>query len=429
MKLFLCPALLFLLAPGPLTAGDWLQFRGPNGSGLSAETVPDTWSRTENLVWKLELPGPGSSSPIVAGDAVFVTCYTGEPPAVERHLLRVAADTGTVVWRQTIPVWHPEDEPKGFIMEHGWASNTPVSDGRRIYLYAGKAGVHAFDLDGKRVWKAETGAMSSRMAWGSASSPILNGEAVIVPAGDETRSILALHKDTGAVLWKAAGAPLEQTYGSPVVAGLPGGRTDLVFAGAAEIWGINPATGKLRWFATCNLPGNMSNTPVIAGDILTISGGYPRTARVALRLGGSGDLSGTLLYDTEKPATYMTAPVLVDGVLYWVSDDGIAFAAKPGEAEPLWMERLPDLTGAGGRGKPFYASPVVAGGKIIAVSRANGTYVLKPDPAGLKVLAHNKFDGDETAFNATPAVSGGKLFLRSQTHLYGIGAKERKAGS
>jgi hypothetical protein len=167
----------------------------------------------------------------------------------------------------------------------------------------------------------------------------------------------------------------------------------------------------------------MSNTPVIAGDILTISGGYPRTARVALRLGGLGDLSGTLLYDTEKPATYMTAPVLVDGVLYWVSDDGIVFAAKPGEAEPLWTERLQGLTGAGGRGKPFYASPVVAGDKIIAVSRANGSYVIDPDPAGLKVLAQNALEGDETFFNPTPALSGGKLYLRSQTHLYCVGLR------
>jgi outer membrane protein assembly factor BamB len=423
MKFSLYPVLLVLLGAAPLRAGDWLQFRGPNASGCSPETVPVTWSQNENLVWKLAVPGAGSSSPIVVGDAVFVTCYTGEPPAVERHLVRVARDTGTVVWRQTMAVWHPEDPPRGFIMEHGWASNTPVSDGQRVYVYAGKAGVHAFDLDGKLLWKAETGAMSSRNAWGSASSPILAGEALIVPAGDETRAILAFNRESGALLWKAEGAPLEQTYGSPVIAELPGNRTDLIYAGAAEIWGINPATGKLRWFAACNLPGNMSNTPVIAGDILTISGGYPRTARVALRLGGLGDLSGTLLYDTEKPATYMTAPVLVDGVLYWVSDDGIVFAAKPGEAEPLWTERLQGLTGAGGRGKPFYASPVVAGDKIIAVSRANGSYVIDPDPAGLKVLAQNAFEGDETFFNATPALSGGKLYLRSQTHLYCVGLR------
>jgi len=412
-----------VLLVSPLRGADWLQFRGPNASGVSPESVPSTWSETENLLWKEALPGPGSSSPIVVGKAVFVTCYSGEGATLERHLLRLDADTGALVWKKSIPVWNQEDPAQGYITEHGWASNTPVSDGKRIYCFFGKAGVHAFDLDGNPVWKAETGSMSSKMAWGSAASPILLGDKLIVPAGDEARAVLALNKETGAVLWKAEGGPMEQTYGTPVIAELPDGRTDVVYAGAAEIWGINPETGKLRWFASYNLPGNMSNTPVLAGDILTISGGYPRTARVALRLGGTGDLSGTWLYDTEKPATYMTAPVLHDGVLYWVADDGIAFAAKPGEEKPLWAERLPGLTGAGGRGKPFYASPVVAGGKILATSRANGVFVIDPDPAGLKVLGQNRFNGDETFFNATPAVSGGKLFLRSQTHLYCVGPR------
>jgi len=264
--------------------------------------------------------------------------------------------------------------------------------------------------------------MSSKMAWGSAASPILLGDKLIVPAGDEARAVIALNKETGAVVWKAEGDPMEQTYGTPVIAELPGGRTDLIYAGAAEIWGINPETGKLRWFASCNLPGNMSNTPVLAGDIVTISGGYPRTARVALRLGGTGDLSKTWLYDTEKPATYMTAPVLVDGVLFWVDDDGIAFAAEPGKAEELWAERIPAWRERAA-GKPFYASPVVAGGKIIAVSRANGAFVIEPNRAGLKVLAQNRFATDQTLFNATPAISGGKLFLRSQSHLHRVGAK------
>ena len=407
----------------PLQGADWLQFRGPNATGLSDDSVPLAWSDSTNLAWKLALPGPGSSSPIVVGNAVFVTCYTGEGSQLQRHLLRVERTTGKVVWKQVIPIWHPEDPAMGFITEHGWASNTPVSDGACVYCFFGKAGVYAFDLEGNILWKAETGAMSSGKAWGSASSPILAGDKLIVPAGDEARAILAFNTKTGALLWKAEGAATEQTYGTPVLAALPGGRTDIIFAGAAEIWGINPDSGKLRWFAGCNLPGNLSNTPLVTGDIVTVSGGYPRTGRVALRLGGTGDLSNELLYDTDKPATYMTAPVLVDGVLYWISDDGIAFAAVPGEAEPLWAERLPGLTGSGGRGKPFYASPVVAAGRIFAMSRANGVFVIAPDRAGLKVLGQNRFESDDTLFNATPAIAAGALFLRSQTHLYCVAGK------
>ena len=174
-------------------------------------------------------------------------------------------------------------------------------------------------------------------------------------------------------------------------------RSDLIVPMQSEVWGLNPSNGKLRWFAEYNLPGNMSNTASIAGDVITISGGFPRTARVAVKGGGKGDMSGSVLYDTQKPATYMTAPVLHKGVLYWIGDSGIAFAAKPGEADPIWEERVPDLAGGGGRGKPFYASPILADGKIYAVSRANGVFVIEPNPDGLKVLAHNKIDGGRIA--------------------------------
>ena len=244
---------------------------------------------------------------------------------------------------------------------------------------------------------------------------------IIVPAGEEQNAIVALKKSDGSVAWTADGEALIQTYGSPILVEVNDERTDLVFAATAEWWGLNPETGKLRWFAEYNLPGNMSNTTHLSGDTLTVSGGFPRTARVAIKTGGTGDLSDKILYDTQKPATYMTAPIEHDGVLYWISDGGIAFAAKPGEAEELWQERVPDLTGASGRGKPFYASPVVAGGKIYAVSRANGTFVIDPSTEGLKVLAHNKIEGDETLFNATPAVADGKLLLRSQKALYCVG--------
>lgn len=416
---------LFLLALFSLTLhsaqADWTQFRGPNAQGVSSETVPTKWSASEGLAWTLDLPGEGSSCPIVSGDAVFVTAFSGSGEGILRHLLRIDLNSGEVVWEKKIPVDYPEDEAKGYITEHGYASNTPVTDGKAVYCYLGKAGVYAFDFDGKELWKVRTGDLSSPKAWGSASSPILYKDTLIVPAGEEMNSILALNTADGAVKWTADGDSLVQTYGTPILVPVDDTRTDLVFAAAAEWWGLNPETGKLRWFAEYNLPGNMSNTAHLSGDILTVSGGFPRTARVALKTGGTGDLTDKILYDTQKPATYMTAPVEQNGVLYWISDGGIAFAAKPGEAEELWQERVPGLTGAGGRGKPFYASPILAGGKIYAVSRANGTFVIEPSADGLQVLAQNKIEGDETLFNATPAVADGKLLLRSQKALYCVG--------
>ena len=409
--------LLLLALPGPAFA-DWPQFRGPNAQGVSDESVPVRWSSEENLAWVFDLPGEGSSSPVVSGDSIFVTAFSGTGGDRLRHLCRIDLDSGKLHWQKSVPADFPEDPAEGYILEHGWASNTPVTDGEAVYCYFGKAGVHAFDFEGNEVWSTRTGALSSRKLWGSAASPILYRDLVIVPAGEELRAILALDKADGSERWRVEGDALEQSYGSPILVPVDDNRTDLVYALAEEWWGLDPATGERRWTAFYNLPGNMSNTTHLAGDILTVSGGFPRTARVAIPVGGSGDRSGEILYDTQKPATYMTAPVEHEGVLYWISDGGIAFAAEPGDEEPLWQERVPDLTGSGGRGKPFYASPVLAGGKIYAVSRANGTYVIEPSREGLRVLARNRFEGDDTLFNATPAVSDGRLLIRSQRRLY-----------
>ncbi|MEO0446766.1 MAG: PQQ-binding-like beta-propeller repeat protein [Verrucomicrobiota bacterium] len=407
----------FFLSP-VLASADWTQFRGPNASGISEEIVPKSWSDSENIAWSVALPGPGSSSPIVVGEKLLLTCYTGEGAGILRHLLCFNTSDGALHWKREIPVWHPEDPARGFILEHGWASNTPVTDGAHVFVYAGKAGVHAFDLEGAPLWKAETGALSSQKAWGSASSPILQGDLLIVPAGDETRSVLALQKTDGSLVWEAKGGPTEQTYGTPVLHVVDEARTDILIPVTGELWGVNPESGKLRWFAEFNLPGNMSNTPVISENIVTLSGGFPRTARVAMPLGQKGDISNAILYDTSSPATYMTAPVFHDGVLYWISDSGIAFAAEPGEEDPLWEERIPGLNQ--GRGKPFYTSPICAGGTIYAVSRTNGTFVITPSREGLNVIAQNKFSSDSSRFHGTPAASDGTLFLRSDTHLYAV---------
>lgn len=397
---------------------DWTQFRGPNALGVSTDSVPTIWSSTENLTWAADLPGKGSSSPIISGDAVFLTSYTGEGDEILRHLFRIDLNSGETVWQKSVGIEFPEDPNRGYISEHGWASNTPVTDGNAVYCFFGKAGIHAYDFDGNELWSASTGPQSSRKRWGSASSPILYRDLLIVPAGDEARAIIAFNKSSGEEVWRFESSSTEPTYGTPVLVKIDDSRTDLVYAGVSRWSGLDPASGEEIWFANYNLSGNMSNTTHLAGDILTVSGGYPRTARVAIKVGGVGDITDDILYDTQKPTTYMTMPVEHDGVLYWISDSGIAFAAEPGEADELWQERVPGLAGAGGRGKPFYASPIVADGKIYVVSRANGTFVIEPSREGLKVISQNKFDGDETIYNATAAVSNGKLLIRSQNRLY-----------
>ncbi len=173
---------------------DWTQFRGPNALGVSSESAPTSWSSSENLKWTAELTGEGSSSPIISGDAVFLTSFTGEGSNIMRHLMRVDFNTGEILWEKSVAVEFPEDPARWYITENGWASNTPVTDGESVFCYFGKAGVYAFDFDGKELWKASTGSQSSAKRWGSASSPILYGELLIVPSGDETRAVIAFNR-------------------------------------------------------------------------------------------------------------------------------------------------------------------------------------------------------------------------------------------
>ena len=258
---------------------DWPQFRGVDSAGKSDAKLPTEWNDEKNILWKLQINGKGSSSPIVSGHFVFVTSYTGEGDSLQRHLTKIDVANGKEVWKKSVDIGFPEDPARGYIMEHGWASNTPATDGESVFCYYGKAGVYAYDFDGNELWNAKTGSLSSQKQWGSASSPILYKDLLIVPAGDEKRAIIAFNKKDGKQTWIAEGESMEQTYGSPLVVEVDENRTDIVFASTAEWWGLNPDTGKLRWFAEYNLPGNMSNTTVRTGDILTISGGFPRTAR------------------------------------------------------------------------------------------------------------------------------------------------------
>ncbi|HRQ90543.1 MAG TPA: M15 family metallopeptidase, partial [Bacteroidia bacterium] len=262
----------------------WPMFRGPGGSGVAeAGTVPLQWSDTENVKWTLDLPGPGSSSPIVWDDRVFLTCYTGygdgkstgtDPLAVVRHLLCVDLATGKLLWTADEKSSVPEDPYEGYLPEHGYASSTPATDGERVYCFYGKNGVHAYGFDGKRQWSAPTGTGSSKMVWGSAASVIVHGGIVYVNAGDEARSLLALDAATGRELWRMEHPMLEQTYATPVVQRIAPDREDLLVAMRGELRGLDPATGAVRWSSTSPVTGNLSAGPVaLSGNRIALFGG------------------------------------------------------------------------------------------------------------------------------------------------------------
>jgi len=416
-----------LLTTAAASAADWPRFRGPGGLGLGESAVPLEWSDEQNLLWKAPLPGPGSSSPVIHGDDVFVTCYSGygvpadrggEPAKLARHLLCIDRQTGAEKWRRDVPGALPEDAYEGFLTEHGYASSTPVVDADAVYAFFGKSGVIAFDRAGNELWRVAVGKESSNRRWGSAASLIRHGDLVIVNAAEESQSIRGLDRRTGREVWKAEAAALELAYGTPAIARLADGREDIVVAVPSEVWGLDPATGKIRWYASHALTGNISPSVIVDGDVVYVFGGFRSAGSLAVRAGGSGDVTKSHVLWTSKASSYVATPLLHDGHLYWIDDRGQAFCSSAATGEQVYRSRVAEITGGG---RPVYASPVLSDGRLIVATRWGGTLVLpaKPDYA---VLACNRFAGDESDFSGTPAIADGRLYLRSGRFLYCVGA-------
>lgn len=413
------------LAITSLFASDWPQFRGPTGQGVSSSKLPIEWGDAKNLKWKTPLPGPGSSSPIVWKDHIFVTCYTGyamkkqgdigKLDELKRHLLCINRNDGKILWDTVVEgIGDGEDKYQGFIQDHGYSSSTPVTDGETVFVYFGKAGVCAFDFTGKQLWKTMVGTKSSKIRWGSASSLILHKNNVIVNAAEESRCVQALDKKTGTVVWKAENPKLELCYSTPLLVKV-GDAEELVVSMPGCVWSLNPDSGKPNWTTTTEITGNVSPSMIEHDGILYVNGGFPNILASAIAL--KSDKHEVLW--KSKNASYVASPVLHEGRLYLVSHTGVARCVDPKTGESVYEQRLP-IKAEGRGGSVAYASPLLADGKLYIVTRAGGAFVLSADPK-YKLLASNKFSDDDTDFNASPAVMGNQLLLRSNKFLYCIG--------
>ena len=420
-------ALTVILSTASLaSAGDWPRFRGPNGSALSEDAgTPVRWSASENIVWRTKLPGPGSSSPIITGGKVFVTSWTGygddpkiEDPANLKHVL-VCVDErdGTIVWQKEVKAAPAEDPMNGMLATHGYASNTPATDGERVYVLFGKSGVLAFDLAGNQLWQRSVGTDPHPMGWGSAASPIVYKNLVIVNAAAAGRALYAFDGKTGRQVWKNPASSLSNCWGTPVLVDVAGGKQELAISVPLEIWGLDPDTGDFLWFSE-GVRTMAACTSLVAHDgvVYCVAGGPGQSGAVAIRAGGRDDVTKTHTLWTKNLGSYVPSPVLVGDYLYWVNNEGIAACISRETGDQVYSKRIPD---AG----QFYASLTAAGDKLYAVSRGGGTFVLAARPE-FEVLAHNTLDSDAGTFNASPAVDSGKLILRSNKYLYCIGPKK-----
>lgn len=444
-------ALLVLISSS--VQADWMRFRGPNGSGVSDEkqATPAEWSPQKNLKWKVALPGPGSSSPIIVGDQVFVTCWSGygmnrndlgDQKDLKRHLVCLDRKSGKILWDKTVGPVLPEDVYTGMFAEHGYASHTPTSDGKRVYAYFGKSGAVAFDLEGNQLWQTIVGDELDPRRWGSSSSPVLYKDLLIVTATAESEAIVALNKETGKEVWRQESSGFNSTWGTPILVKHGDQRTDLVIGVPYEIWGLSPDTGKLRWYCEA-MPTETYCSSVIAqnGVVYGIEG--RGGGSIAVRANGKGDVTKSHVLWSGRDANRIETPVIYQDRIYFFSR-GIANCIDAKTGERIFRGRLEqgDAVAADGREEPAenrfggrggrggggfrgsdYSSPIVADGKVYYTSRSGETYVIKASDK-LEPISVNRLTNDNEDFSASPAVSDGDLFIRSDKHLYCVGAKD-----
>ena len=297
--------ILVMMSASQADAKDWPGFRGATDQGRTADKyLPLTWKDTENVRWKKALPGFGSSSPIVVRGRVFVTCYSGygldkdepgDPNSLERHVICFKTSNGQLLWKKSFKAVLPELPYKGMLREHGYASSTPVSNGQSVYVFLGKNGVFAFDLNGKQLWQETLGAGSDNKKWGSATSPVLYKDLVIVNAWDESKKLIALNKATGAPVWKRDLSETGLTYSNPVVAQLRNKTVEIVMVLPTQVWGLSPQTGERLWTVNTTMKDSTLGTPVVVDDVVYAYGGGPGSLMgLAIRLGGRGDVTNGL---------------------------------------------------------------------------------------------------------------------------------------
>ncbi|WP_298863522.1 PQQ-binding-like beta-propeller repeat protein [uncultured Gimesia sp.] len=430
---------------------EWTRFRGPNGSGVSNEkkSTPAEWSDQKNLKWKAALPGRGSSSPIIVGDKVFITCWSGygmnrsdpgDQKNLRRHLVCLDRKSGKILWDKSVKPVLPEDTYTGMFAEHGYASHTPTSDGKRVYVYYGKSGALAYDFDGNQLWQTIVGDELDPRRWGSSSSPILYKDLLIVTATAESEAIVALNKVTGKEVWRQESTGFNATWGTPILVSINDERTDLVIGVPFEIWSLNPNTGKLRWYCEAMSTETYCSS-VIAhnGVVYGIEG--RGGGSIAVRANGKGDVTKSHVLWSGRDSNRIETPVIYQNRIYFFSK-GIANCIDARTGERIFRGRLDSgntvasdereeqagnrsggRQGRGGFRGSDYSSPVIADGKIYFTSRSGETYVIKASDK-LEQLSVNRLTDDNEDFSATPAVSGGQLFIRSDRHLYCIGEQD-----
>lgn len=435
-------AVVLLLASAPAATapadGNWPYWRGPAADGMAVGDAPVTWSSTENVAWKTDIPGLGHSSPVVWGDHIFLTTAIrtggasasaapppvqaggrsrggpggGGGPQVEHKFDVLALDrkTGKILWQRTAKTAVPHEG--GHNQYGSFASNSPVTDGQYVYAFFGSRGMYCYDFKGGLVWERDFGVqLRMKMQFGEGMAPVLAGDRLILVFDHEGESFMvAIDKKTGKDIWRASrdektnwAAPLVLTYK---------GRTQVVVAGSNKVRSYDLETGKVIW-ECAGLGANTIPQPVVQDDLVFVMTGYRDPMLMAIRLGREGDLTGTdaVVWTQTRGNSYTPSPVLFDNKFYALTDNGMISCYNAKTGVPYYHQtRLPKTYS-------FKSSPVGANGKLYLASENEDVIVLAMGEK-FEVLATNTMT--DQVFIATPAIAGGEIFLRSKTTLFCI---------
>jgi outer membrane protein assembly factor BamB len=406
-------ALALLLLAGLAFAENWPAWRGPRGDGTSAEKgLPTKWSPTENVRWKVKLPGPGNSTPVVWGERVFLT-QSLDRAGTRRAVLCLHRKDGHELWRKEIAF-------KGKEPTHDtnpYCSASPVTDGEVVVASHGSAGVVCYDLDGKQLWHRDLGPFVH--IWGTGSSPVLHGGLVILPCGPGKRTfLLAVDRKTGNDVWKKdepggqsglKGTKWTGSWSTPTLLRV-GGKDQLLMSWPGALKAYDPKTGDLLW--TCKgLTDLVYTSPLATPEVVVAMSGFYGAA-LAVRTGGKGDVTASHRLWRHPPGNpqRIGSGVIVGEHLYHVN-------AGPGTAQCIELKTGKDLWDKKRLGGDHWGSLVHADGKLYATDQSGTTFVLAASPK-FEVLERNRL-GERT--NASLAVSDGDVFIRTYRHLWCIG--------
>jgi outer membrane protein assembly factor BamB len=405
-----------LAAVGLTDASEWSRFRGPNGTGVGqGHGIPVKWSEKEGILWKTALPGLGNSSPVIWGDRLFL--QSAREDGTERLLVCLRVADGKILWTQTVAGRPSRKHPK-----NSFASSTPATDGERVYCLfwdGTDLALHAFDFEGRRVWKHDLGRLTSQHGAG-ASPMVYQGKVYLANDQDGKAELVALDAQNGQMIWKAERRAFRACYATPLIWEEPGRGVELVVASTAGLTGYDPQTGQAIWDWSWSFYGKPLRTvasPLAAAGMLFANGGDGDGSRhaVAVKVDGKdSDIKADLVWEDTRQLPYVPTMLLAGSFLYYVNDSGMAGCREIKTGKPVWSQRL---------GGNVSASPVLIDGKIYAANEDGMVFVFSAADR-FQLLAKNSLG--EPVF-ASPAVAENRLFIRGQQHLFCIGKSNGKS--